>query len=289
MSADAAGMAGAARRHHSLESAEWITAHGAARDVSNLVSTAEAVGAVRGGRRSRKQGHSAAGRGGRRGRRRVYRVEYRSGGGAQRARRRARDIAESVARVAEHLGKRPHHGRAQCRSRGDGQARRRSCGARGERARACVWGGDARRGRPRTRRATRGDSAPPPQRRAAFNGNNLKQQLLLRNDGARGGEPSEVPGERGYGDASGLRNTIVIDVVAPRLNSEQDGICVEEDAVAWASHASHGFESERRIMMVGLPPPTQPCADDPSHVDHLRVVGVCRHRPRARSHVTMPR
>jgi hypothetical protein len=92
-----------------------------------------------------------------------------------------------------------------------------------------------------------------------------------------------VPGERGYGDASGLRNTIVIGVVAPRLNSEQDGICVEEDAVAWASHASHGFERERRIMMVGLPPPTQPCADDPSHV------GVCRHRPRARSHVTMPR
>lgn len=282
-SADAAGMAGAARRHHSLESAEWLTAHGAARDVSNLVSTAEAVGAVRGGQRSRKQGHSAAGRGGRRGRRRVYRVEYRSGGGAQRARRRARDIAESVARVAEHLGKRPHHGRAQCRSRGDGQARRRSCGARGERARACVSGGDARRGRPRTRRATRGDGAPLPQRRAAFNGNNLKQQLLLRNDGARGREPSEVPGERGYGDASGLRNTIVIDVVAPRLNSEQDGICVEEDAVAWASHASHGFERERRIMMVGLPPPTQPCADDPSHV------GVCRHRPRARSHVTMPR
>ena len=114
---------------------------------------------------------------------------------------------------------------------------------------------------PRTRRAARGDGEPLPQRRAAFNGDNLKQQLRLRNDGARGGEPGEVPVERGYGDASGLRNTIVIDVVAPRLNSEQDGICVEEDAVAWASHASHGFESERRIMMVGLPPPTQPCAD----------------------------
>ena len=85
----------------------------------------------------------------------------------------------------------------------------------------------------------------------------------------------------------------VADARGPRVDDGFSGILAPaRDAAAPRTvlATSRSAKSPRcGAPLMGESPQRQFLRSDRSHIDHLRVVGVCKRRPRARSHVTMSR